>query len=59
MKTTKQPKKSLTAFQMTDEMRADLDRYAMDNTEGNLSFAIRKRLAMGLRVEMRNQQRAA
>jgi hypothetical protein len=57
MKTTKQPKTSISAFQMTDELRADLNRYAMANTEGNLSWAIRKLLRRALAVEA--QQTAA
>jgi hypothetical protein len=51
MKTTMQPKTSISAFQLTDELRADLTRYAMANTEGNLSWAIRKLLRQALATD--------
>jgi metal-responsive CopG/Arc/MetJ family transcriptional regulator len=51
MRTTSQPKTSITAFQLTDELRKDLDRYATINTEGNRSWAIRKLLRQALATE--------
>ncbi len=45
--------KSLAAFQLPDELRDELDRYARANTEGNLSFAIRKLLRRALTEEAR------
>ncbi len=43
--------KSITAFQLTDELRRDITRYAMVHTEGNLSWAIRKLLRRALAEE--------
>jgi metal-responsive CopG/Arc/MetJ family transcriptional regulator len=48
--TTSQPK-TLTAFQMNEELGKDLDRYATINTEGNRSWAIRKLLRQALATE--------
>jgi len=42
---------TLTAFQMNEELRQDLDRYAIANTEGNRSWAIRKLLRHALAEE--------
>ncbi len=44
---------TLTAFQMNEELRENLDRYAMANTEGNRSWAIRKLLRRALAAETR------
>jgi hypothetical protein len=60
MKTIRQTnEKSLTAFQITDEMRKDIDRFALEYTEGNRSFAIRKLVTLGLQQVRADRQIAA
>ncbi len=59
MKTIRQTnEKTLTVFQTTDEMRREIDRFALENTEGNRSFAIRKLLSLGLQ-QVRAEKQAA
>jgi hypothetical protein len=60
MKTIRQTnEKSLTVFQTTDEMRRAIDRFALEYTEGNRSFAIRKLLTLGLQQVRADWQTAA
>jgi hypothetical protein len=54
----RRPNTSFTGCFLPADLKEQLDRYAEVNTEGNMSFALRKLLTQALQAEAGSQRRA-